>query len=185
VGKKYTALCLARAFRERGVAADFRATGQTGILIAGEGVPLDSVVADFLSGYAEQLSPNAAPDHWDVIEGQGSLFHPAYAAVTLGLVHGSQPDLMVLCHEAGRTRIDGLEAYPIPSLTDAADAYLRAARLTNPAARIAGVSLNTASLDEAAARKALADAEAELGVPAADPLRGLGLDALVDACLAV
>ena len=185
VGKKYTALCLARAFKARGVAAHFRATGQTGILIAGEGVPLDSVVADFLSGYAEQLSPNAAPDHWDVIEGQGSLFHPAYAAVTLGLVHGSQPDLMVLCHEAGRTRIDGLEAYPIPSLTHAAAEYLRAARLTNPNARIAGVSLNTASLDEAAARKALTDAQAELGVPAADPLRGLGLDALVDACLAV
>jgi len=184
LGKKYTALVLTRAFRARGVAADFRATGQTGIMIAGEGVPLDSVVADFLSGYAEALSPNAAVDHWDVIEGQGSLFHPAYAAVTLGLVHGSQPDVMVLCHEPGRTVIDGVEDYPIPSLGEAISDYVRAARLTNKAARVAGISLNTSALDAAGAQAALAAATAETGLPAADPIRGLGLDELVDACLA-
>ena len=153
-------------------------------MIAGEGVPLDSVVADFLSGYAEALSPDAAPDHWDVIEGQGSLFHPAYAAVTLGLVHGSQPDVMVLCHEPGRMHIDGVEGYPIPSLSEAITDYVRAARLTNKAARVAGISLNTSALDEAGARAVLAVATAETGLPAADPIRGLGLEALVDACLA-
>ena len=183
LGKKYTALVLTRAFRARGVAADFRATGQTGIMIAGEGVPLDAVVADFLSGYAEALSPDAAPDHWDVIEGQGSLFHPAYAAVTLGLVHGSQPDLMVLCHEPGRVAIDGAAGYPIPSLSEAIADYGRAARLTNKAARVAGISLNTSRLDDDAARAVLAAASAETGLPAADPIRGLGLDALVEACL--
>ena len=184
LGKKYTALVLTRAFRARGIAADFRATGQTGIMIAGEGVPLDAVVADFLSGYAEALSPDAAPDHWDVIEGQGSLFHPAYAAVTLGLVHGSQPDVMVLCHEPGRMVIDGVEDYPIPSLNEAITDYVRAARLTNKAARVVGISLNTSALDEAGALAALAAATAETGLPAADPIRGLGLDALVEACLA-
>jgi uncharacterized NAD-dependent epimerase/dehydratase family protein len=184
LGKKYTALVLTRAFRARGLDADFRATGQTGIMIAGEGVPLDAVVADFLSGYAEALSPDASPDHWDVIEGQGSLFHPAYAAVTLGLVHGSQPDVMVLCHEPGRTVIDGVEDYPIPPLTEAIADYVRAARLTNKAARVAGISLNTSALDEAGARAALAAATAETGLPAADPIRGLGLEVLVEACLA-
>ena len=183
LGKKYTALVLARCLRERGLAADFRATGQTGIMIAGEGVPLDAVVADFLSGYAEALSPDAASNHWDVIEGQGSLFHPAYAAVTLGLVHGSQPDVMVLCHEAGRDHIDGYPDFPIPSLTEAIDEYVRAARLTNKASRVAGISLNTSRLNEADALAALAAAWAETGLPAADPIRGFGLEDLVNACL--
>ena len=109
LGKKYTALALARAFRARSVAADFRATGQTGIMIAGSGMPMDAVVADFEAGAAEQLSPHAAADHWDVIEGQGSLFHPSYAAVSLGLLHGSQPDVIVVCHEPGRRQVVGLE----------------------------------------------------------------------------
>ena len=111
LGKKYTALALARAFVARGVAADFRATGQTGILIAGSGIPMDAVVADFEAGAAELLSPEAAPQHWDVIEGQGSLFHPAYAAVTLGLLHGSQPDVFVVCHEPGREFVLGHEEF--------------------------------------------------------------------------
>ena len=111
VGKKYSALALHKALEAQGVAATFRATGQTGILIAGGGIPMDAVVSDFLSGAAEILTPDAAPDHWDVIEGQGSLFHPAYAAVTLGLIHGSQPDAMVLCHAVGRTVIDEYEDY--------------------------------------------------------------------------
>src|SRR6476646_7999989 len=114
LGKKYTALALARAFTTRGVAADFRATGQTGILIAGSGVPMDAVVADVEAGAAKLLSPDAAPQHWDVIEGQGSLFHPAYAAVTLGLLHGSQPDMFVVCHQPSRTHVLGYPTFALP-----------------------------------------------------------------------
>src|SRR5262249_56993932 len=106
LGKKYTALALTRALETVGIAATFRATGQTGILIAGSGIAMDALVADFLAGAAEMLSPDNLPDHWDVIEGQGSLYHPAYAAVTLGLLHGSQPDAIVLCHDTARTPID-------------------------------------------------------------------------------
>ena len=123
VGKKYFALALHKALEAQGVAATFRATGQTGILIAGGGIPMDAVVSDFLSGAAEILTPDAAPDHWDVIEGQGSLFHPAYAAVTLGLLHGSQPDAMVLCHAVGRTVIDEYEDYPVPDLRECIAQY--------------------------------------------------------------
>lgn len=183
LGKKYTALALTRALTARGLAADFRATGQTGIMIAGSGIPLDAIVADFLSGAVEALAPDAAPDHWDVIEGQGSLFHPAYAGVTLGLVHGAQPEAIVLCHDPARTHVHGFPDFPLPSLPDAIDAYLRAARLTSPAVRCAGISLNTSALTEEAARRALDRAAAETGLPAADPIRGLGLAALVDSCL--
>ena len=143
VGKKYTALAIEKEMRSRGVDADFRATGQTGIFISGRGIAVDSVVSDFVSGAAEWLSPAAAPQHWDVIEGQGSLFHPAYAGVTLGLIHGSQPDVMVLCHDLARTGIADYDGYAIPSYEACFEAYLAAARLTNPAARFAGVSLNT------------------------------------------
>src|SRR5262249_49156751 len=127
LGKKYTALALTRALRERGVSADFRATGQTGIMIAGGGIALDAVVADFAAGAAELLSPDAAPDHWDVIEGQGALFHPAYAGVTLSLVHGSQPDVLVLCHDPTRSHIHGFPGFPIPDLPTAAARYIEAA----------------------------------------------------------
>ena len=112
LGKKYSALALTRAFKDRGVEADFRATGQTGILISGRGIPMDAVVSDFEAGAAEMLSPDGPPQHWDVIEGQGSLFHPSYAAVSLGLLHGSQPDVLVVCHQAGRTHILGKSDYP-------------------------------------------------------------------------
>lgn len=171
LGKKYTALALARAMQEQGVDADFRATGQTGVMIAGSGIAIDAVIADFIAGAAECISPEAAPDHWDVIEGQGSLFHPAYAGVTLGLLHGSQPDALILCHDPLRSRIVSWPDYPLPSLKEAEQLYLRMARMTNPGARLAGVSLNTAALDEAAAQEALAQAERELGVPAFDPMR--------------
>jgi len=171
LGKKYTALALARAMREQGVDADFRATGQTGIMIAGAGIAVDAVIADFIAGAAECISPAAAPDHWDLVEGQGSLFHPAYAGVTLGLLHGSQPDALVLCHDPQRQHIVSWPDYPVPGLKEAEQLYLRMARLTNPDARLAGVSLNTSALDEAAAQEALAQAERELGVPAFDPMR--------------
>ena len=182
LGKKYTALLVARALVSRGVAATFRATGQTGIMIAGSGIPIDAIVADFVAGAAEQLSPDADEAHWDVIEGQGSLFHPAYAAVTTGLVHGSQPDAMILCHAPGRNHIDGYPDYPIPALSEAARRYEELARLTNPRARILGVSLNTSGLGDRAARDAIASAAADLRLPCTDPYR-FGCDPLVDALL--
>jgi len=185
LGKKYTALTLARAFKQRGVDADFRATGQTGILIAGGGVPIDSVVADFVAGAAEALSPDATDDHWDVVEGQGSLFHPAYSGVSLGLLHGTQPDVIVVCHEVGRDRMLDVEGYPTPSVPEAIALTLMLARRTNRQVRCAGVSLNTSMLDEAQARRVLAEYTDELHLPVADPLRaGAELDRLVDACLA-
>jgi uncharacterized NAD-dependent epimerase/dehydratase family protein len=179
VGKKYTALAIEKEMRARGIDADFRATGQTGIFIAGRGVAVDSVVADFVSGAAEWLSPAAAPQHWDVIEGQGSLFHPAYAGVTLGLIHGSQPDVLVLCHDLARDGIADYEGYAIPSYEDCFATYLPAARLTNPAARFAGVALNTASVDEEAARRAVAEVSARTGLPCCDPIRH-GVGPIVD-----
>ena len=185
LGKKYTALALARAFQARGLDADFRASGQTGILIAGGGIPMDAVVADFEAGAAEMLSPAAAPGHWDVIEGQGSLLHPAYAAVSLGLLHGSQPDVFVVCHQPGRERLMGHEAFTLPSIDEVIDVTVTLGRRTNPAIRCAGVSLNTAAftLDEAEAM--MAAESARLGLPVADPVRGGSrFEALVDACLA-
>jgi uncharacterized NAD-dependent epimerase/dehydratase family protein len=185
LGKKYTALSLQRAFRARGVNADFRATGQTGILISGAGIPIDAVVSDFVAGAAEMLSPDAPADHWDVIEGQGSVFHPSYAGVSLGLLHGSQPDVIVLCHEAGRERIVGLDGYRTPSLPEAIELTVRLARRTNPNVRCAGVSLNTSRLEEAAARSAIAEVGASLNLPVADPIRGgREFDRLVEVCLA-
>jgi uncharacterized NAD-dependent epimerase/dehydratase family protein len=185
LGKKYTALAIARAFAERGIAADFRATGQTGILIAGGGMPMDAVVADFEAGAAEILSPDALPGHWDVIEGQGSLFHPAYAAVSLGLLHGSQPDVFVVCHEPGRERVLGHEEYPLPSLAETIDLTLRLGRRTNPAIRCGGISLNTSALDTKAARELLGRESLRLGLQAADPIRGgPEFKRLIDSCLA-
>ncbi|MFT3728838.1 MAG: DUF1611 domain-containing protein [Terricaulis sp.] len=185
LGKKYTALSIARAFAARGVDADFRATGQTGILIAGAGMPMDAVVADFEAGAAEMLSPANAPDHWDVIEGQGSLFHPAYAGVSLGLLHGSQPDVIVLCHDPSRAAVLGYPDYPLPDLKDAIDLTLRLGARTNPAIRCAGVSLNTSRLTAADAKKAIERTGKQLKLPAADPIRGgAAFEALVDACLA-
>ena len=184
LGKKYTALALARALADRGIDATFRATGQTGIMISGSGVPIDSVVSDFVSGAAELLSPIAAPDHWDVIEGQGSLLHASFSAVTLGLLHGSQADVLVLCHDSRRTEIRGLKGFPIPPLPEVMALYLSLAKLTNPAVRFAGVSLNTGGMTDSEAEAALAAAEAETGMPAADPVRGgPALARLVDACL--
>lgn len=184
VGKKYTALALARAFRERNVDADFRATGQTGILIAGAGIPIDAVVSDFVAGAAEILSPDAPSNHWDVIEGQGSIFHPSYAGVSLGLLHGSQPDVLVLCHKVGRDRILGLENYPTPALEDAVALTIALARLTNPRVRCAGISLNTSALADDQVRSFLAECSANLRLPVADPLRGgPELDRLAEACL--
>ena len=179
LGKKYTALTLTRELNARGRRAVFRATGQTGILISGEGVPLDAVVSDFLSGAAETLSPETAPDLWQIIEGQGSLFHPGFAAVTLGLVHGSQPDAMVLCHDPTRRTIEDCPGFLIPDLAEAMDLYLRVARLTNPSTRFVGLAFNTSKLDADASQRVLAEAETRHGLPAVDPIR-TGVDAIAD-----
>jgi uncharacterized NAD-dependent epimerase/dehydratase family protein len=172
LGKKYTALALTRALTERGDKATFRATGQTGIMISGDGIAIDAIVSDFIAGAAEWLSPDNDADHWDVIEGQGSLYHPAFAGVSLGLLHGSQPDALILCHDPLRTKIDSSPAYPIPSLSDAMALNLSLAKLTNPAARFVGVALNTSKLDDAGRAAAFAKAEAETKLPAFDPLLG-------------
>ena len=185
LGKKYAALAIARAFRARGQSVDFRATGQTGILIAGGGMPMDAVVSDFEAGAAEILSPDAPPAHWDVIEGQGSLFHPAYAAVALGLLHGSQPDVFIVCHHPGRERTLGYPDYPLPSIAESIDMTVQLGRRTNPAIRCAGVCLNTSQLEPRAAHELLARERHRLGLPVADPMRpGSEFERLVDSCLA-
>ena len=170
VGKKYTALALDQAMREAGMDSTFRATGQTGIMIAGEGMPIDAVVADFICGAAEVLSPDNDPQHWDVIEGQGSLFHPGYSGVSLGLLHGSQPDAFVVCHDATRSHVSGWERYAVPSVTDCIELHAMAGRLTNPGIRCVGISVNTSGLPPAERPGWLAQLAAETGLPCVDPL---------------
>ena len=179
VGKMFAALALAREMKGRGMNADFRATGQTGILIEGSGIAVDAVVSDFISGAAEVLAPAGEPDHWDVVEGQGSLHHPAYAGVSLGLLHGSQADALVLCHEAGREKMDWECDYPMPSLEESVEVNLMMARRTNPDVRLAGVSLNTSKLSEEDGGRLIDDVATRLGAPAADPVRG-GVGPIVD-----
>lgn len=178
-GKKFTALALAAAMREAGMKATFRATGQTGIMIAGEGMPIDSVVSDFISGAAELVSPDNDDDHWDIIEGQGSLLHPGYAAVSLGLLHGSQPDAIVVCHDAARTAISGWEHYPVASVRACMEATLAMGRLTNPAIRCVGISVNTSSLEADERRGYLAQLAEQTGLPCIDPLAD-GPGAIID-----
>lgn len=180
VGKMYTALAMERVMRERGLKATFRATGQTGILITGGGVPLDAVVADFMAGSIEWLTPDNDPDHWDLIEGQGSLFHASYSGVTLALIHGGRPDALVLCHEPTRAHMRGLPDYSLPSLEALRDLSLAMARIVNPEARVIGVSVNTAALSDAAAAAYLAGVEGRMGLPTVDPFRQ-GAGRLVDA----
>lgn len=180
VGKMYTALAMERAMHARGRKATFRATGQTGILITGGGVPLDAVVADFMAGSIEALTPDNDPDHWDLIEGQGSLFHPSYSGVTLALVHGGQPDALILCHEPTRPHMRGLPDYRLPSLEALRDLALETARIVNPGVTVTGISINTAGLDEDAALDLLAATERRMGLPTVDPFRQ-GADRLVEA----
>ncbi|MGK6319278.1 DUF1611 domain-containing protein [Sphingomonas sp. DT-204] len=185
LGKKYTALALWRAFVRRGVEADFRATGQTGIMIAGGGMPMDAVVSDFEAGAAELLSPDAPAGHWDVIEGQGALTHPAYAAVSLGLLHGSQPDVFVVCHEPGRTEMLGTAGYKLTGIEEIVELTTLLGRRTNPAIRCVGFSFNTSTLGEGEAAELMARESRRLGLPVADPIRGgPAFEALVDSCLA-
>ena len=184
VGKMYTGLCIEKAMHARGRKATFRATGQTGILITGDGVPLDAVVADFMAGSIEYLTPDNEPDHWDVIEGQGSLFHASYSGVTMALIHGGQPDALVLCHEPNRPHMRGLPEYKLPSLEDVRDVALRLARVVNPACQVVGVSLNTSALSDDAALALCNATEARLGLPTVDPFRH-GADRLAEALEAI
>ncbi len=170
VGKKYTSLALEKEMRARGMNADFCATGQTGVFISGRGVAIDAVVADFISGAAEWLSPDNTPDHWDVIEGQGSLFHPSFAGVTLGLLHGSQPDAFVVCHEPTRTTMRGVE-HPLPSIGDVIERVALEASLTNPDPQCIGIAVNTAALDDEAAKACLDEIGTEHNLPSVDPMR--------------
>jgi len=179
IGKKYSALSITQALKIRGIDADFRATGQTGIMIAGQGVPIDTVVADFIAGAAEVVSPANHKDHWDIIEGQGSLFNPSYAGVSLGLLHGSQPDAIVVCHDPTRKVIDTARHLPLPSVAECIDLHLRCARLTNPKVCCVGVSVNTSGLDTETKVSYLEELSAELGLPCIDPLKD-GCDAIVD-----
>ena len=179
LGKKYTALTIAREMRARGINAHYRATGQTGIIIAGSGIPIDSVISDFVSGAAEVLSPDASADHWDIIEGQGSLIHPGYAAVTLGLLHGSQPDEIVLCHDPRQKFILDSPQVKIPPLPEVIELYLMMGRLTNPEIRCSAISLNTQSMTDKERNDALARVRDETGLIVFDPV-ATGVCELID-----
>ena len=184
VGKMYAALAIEREMRKRGIGADFRATGQTGILIAGYGVSVDAVVSDFVAGAVEWLTPDSDPEHWDVIEGQGSIMNASYAGVTLSLIHGAQPDALVLCHEPTRPHMRGLPDYPMPDLRECMDASVGAARLTNPAAECVGISVNTSNMEPAEGERFMREIEATLGLPTVDPVRD-GVARIVDQLQAV
>lgn len=177
VGKKYTALALAEAMTDEGMKATFRATGQTGIMIAGEGIPIDAVVADFIAGAAEMVSPDNDADHWDVVEGQGSLFHPGYAGVALGLLHGSQPDAIVVCHDVSRESMAGWGDYSVPRIQECIDLNLSLGARTNPDVCCVGVSVNTSCVDPSERQGILDSLSAETGLPVVDPL--------IDGCLPI
>ncbi|MCF1707779.1 DUF1611 domain-containing protein [Tabrizicola sp. J26] len=184
IGKMYTALCVDKEMRALGLKSTFRATGQTGILITGDGVPLDAVIADFMAGSIEYLTPDNDDDHWDLIEGQGSLFHVSYSGVTLALVHGGQPDALIICHEPTRSHMRGLPDYKLPTIEQVRDMALTLARVANPACQAVAVSINTQHMTEADAKTYLADVEKRTGLPATDPFR-FGAGKLVDALVAL
>lgn len=179
VGKMYTSLALAREMERRSIEVDFRATGQTGILIDGRGVCIDAVVSDFLSGSVEALCPANEPGHWDIVEGQGSLFHPSFAGVSLGLIHGAQPDWLVLCHEPTRKHMRGLDHQSLPEIGRCIEANLEAARLVSPAVECAGIAVNTKHLTDQEAKQYLDDLQSTHGMPCVDPVR-TGVGPLVD-----
>ncbi|HEV2249883.1 MAG TPA: DUF1611 domain-containing protein [Candidatus Limnocylindria bacterium] len=189
VGKMTVALELVRALDRTGRRAAFVATGQTGIAIAGQGISVDAVVADFIAGAAERMVCDAADSaDWVVVEGQGSLTHPGFSGVTLGLLHGSAPDVLVLCHDAARTDVKGFPGLPLRSLRELVTLYEGAALWSRPAGArvpVVAVALNTSALDDAAAARAAATASEDTGLPAADPVRegAAGADRLAAAVL--
>ena len=171
VGKMYSALAIEKEMRGRGYDTDFVATGQCGIFISGKGLAIDCVVADFISGAVEQMTPDNDADHWDIVEGQGSLFHPSFAGVTLGLIHGAQPDALILCHVENRSFMRGMRAHKLPGLGDTMAMNLQAARLTNPDAEFVGISVNTVDLNASDSQAVLEKYEAEFQLPCVDPVR--------------
>jgi len=177
IGKKYTALALNQSLCRAGVKSTYRATGQTGIMIAGQGIPIDAVVADFISGAAEALSPDNDPDHFDVIEGQGSIFHPGYSGVALGLLHGSQPDGFVVCHDPLRKTVSGWPHFFLPPLAEVIETHVRLGRRTSPAIRCVGVAVNTSGLPADKCAAYLERLAEETGLPCVDPL--------IDGCAAI
>lgn len=183
VGKMFTSLSVHKNMMERGVNVDFRATGQTGIFISGEGVPVDAVISDFISGSVESLSPSREDQGWDIIEGQGSLFHPAYAGVSLGLLHGAQPDHLVMCHEANREHLRNIPGRDVPALEDCIKANLWAAKIVNPNVRLSGIALNSRNMNEFEADRLCKELEQKFHIPCQDPMRH-GVDRIVDHVLA-
>ncbi|MEJ6478135.1 MAG: DUF1611 domain-containing protein [Octadecabacter sp.] len=184
VGKMYTSLAMDLEMKKRGMKSSFRATGQTGILVTGDGVPLDAVIADFMAGSVEWLTPDNDDDHWDHIEGQGSIFHVSYSGVSMALIHGGQPDALILSHEPTRTHMRGLPGYGLQSLEALRDTVLPLARIANPTCQVVGVSVNTQHLSETDALAYLAEVELRMGLPAVDPFRQ-GAGRLVDALAAI
>jgi len=188
VGKMTVALELVRALERAGKRAAFVATGQTGIAIAGAGIAVDAVVSDFIAGAAERMVCDAAESaDWVIVEGQGSLTHPGFSGVTLGLLHGSAPDALILCHDASRTEVKGFPGLPLKPLRELVALYESAASWSRPAGTrvpVLGVALNTSQLDAAAAKRAIEVAASETGLPAADPVRDQGgADRLAQALL--
>ncbi|CAB0151768.1 hypothetical protein PSI9734_02135 [Pseudidiomarina piscicola] len=171
VGKMYTSLALTKELQDRHIKASFRATGQSGILVAGDGIAVDCVVADFIAGAIEDLAPANDADHWDIIEGQGSLFHPAFAGVSLGLLHGAQADALVVCHALGRSSMRAIDDRPLPSLVETIAVNEQLARTTNPQAKVIAIAVNTSAVDEAAAMAYCREVETQLGMPCVDPIR--------------
>ena len=180
VGKMYTGLAIEKEMLSRNIKATFRSTGQTGILITGNGVPLDAVIADFMAGSVEHLTPDNDENHWDLIEGQGSLYHASYSGVTMALIHGGQPDALILCHEPTREHMRGLPDFKLPSLDELRDTALIMAKIVNPNVKVVGISVNTQHLDEVSANEYLSSTEQRMGIPAVEPFRH-GAARLVDA----
>jgi uncharacterized NAD-dependent epimerase/dehydratase family protein len=181
IGKMTVSLELDREARRRGLRSEFVPTGQTGIAIAGWGISVDAVVSDFIAGAAEQLVLEGVERGGELlfVEGQGSVLHPAYSGVTMGLIHGSAPHGLILCHKAGERFVDENERFPIPPLSELADLHRRLSLLARPA-DVHGIALNTRELSEDEARRAIEETEAESGLPADDPVR-FGAGKLVDA----
>ena len=182
VGKMYTALAIEKGFKERELSVDFRATGQTGILINGSGIPIDAVTADFMSGAIEQLCPANDAEHWDIIEGQGSLFHPSFAGVSLGLLHGAQPSNLILCHEPTRKHMRGLPNMPLPSINECIEANLRAAELVNAEVRVSGIAINSVALDEKETSQIIDELSQEFDLLTFDPMKH-GIDNLLESII--
>jgi len=170
IGKMYTAIALEKEMKIKGLKATFRATGQTGILITGDGVPLDAVIADFMAGSIEHLTPDNDADHWDIIEGQGSLYHPSYSGVTMALVHGGQPDALILCHEPTRSHMRGLPGYSLPTLKELNDTAIKLAKVVNKNVKVIGVSVNTSNMENEKALEYLKQVEEEMKLPTVDPV---------------